>query len=325
MAKSRYNVWSKPNTPEPPPEGHGERSAAHRLTLGEYCFIDHAPKFQFDADTSFFTIGSCFVQHIAKSLTDRNYEILTNRLIIDTSHFPDPQYHYENDCALIKFTPLSMLNEIQVNVEGRDLPDNGLIDLQNGTYWNPQLHKIKPTTLERHAEVQRRVRETVASIVEADVVFITLGLTETWIDTKLGIALNENPLVIRELRRGDFKDRFEFKNVGYDESLETMEELLATVRKRSQKDVKFIVTVSPIPLVRTFTGMDVIPANTYSKSVLRVVAQTLADKYDWVDYFPSFEIVTNSPRELAWRHNQRHVQDEMIDYVMQTFLNLYLK
>lgn len=325
MAKNRYNVWSKPNTPEPPPDGHGVYSAAHRLTSGEYCLIDHQPKFQFGQDTSFFPIGSCFVTHIAESLTARGYEVLTNRLRIGTEHFPDPQYNYENDIALIKFTPHSMLNEIQVNVDGRELPEHGLIDLQNGKYWNPQLHKILPAPLDVSLDIQERVRATVSSITEADVVFITLGLTETWFDTRLGIALNENPLVLRELRRESGKGRFEFRNVGYEETMDCLNELLNLVRDKSTKEVKFVLTVSPIPLVRTFTDRDIITANTFSKSVLRAAAQTLADKHDWVDYFPSFEIVLNSPRELAWRHNQRHVQSGMVDYIMQTFIGKYLK
>lgn len=325
MAKNKYNVWSKPNTPEPPPEGHGIYSAAHRLTSGEYCLIDHHPKFQFSEDMSFFPIGSCFVTHIANSLNERGYEVLTNRLRIGTEHFPDPQYQYENDIALIKFTPHSMLNEIQVNVGGRDLPDHGLINLQNGTYWNPQLHKILPAPLDVCRDIQERVRHTVSSIIEADVVFITLGLTETWFDTKLNIALNENPMVIRELRRAASDGRFAFRNVGYPETIDCLETLLGLVREKSIKDVKFVLTVSPIPLVRTFTERDIITANTFSKSVLRTAAQTLADKYDWVDYFPSYEMVVNTPREFAWRHNQRHIQDGMVDHVMQTFIGKYLK
>lgn len=325
MAKRRYNVWSKPNTLEPPPDGHGINSAAHRLTSGEFCLIDHHPKFQFGENMSFFPIGSCFVSHIANSLTERGYDVLTNQLIIETEHFPDPQYNYENDIALIKFTPHSMLNEMQANLGNLKLPDHGLIDLQNGTYWNPQLHKIMPTSLDINLDIQSRVRKTVSSIVNADVVFITLGLTETWFDSQLGIAINENPLVVRELRHATRDGRFEFRNVGFTETLETLDSLFSLVRTTSLKDVKFVLTVSPIPLVRTFSDRDIITANTFSKSILRTAAQTLADKYDWVDYFPSYEIVINSPREKTWRHNQRHIQSSMVEYIMQTFIDKYLK
>lgn len=322
MARNDYSVWSKPNTPEPPKDGHGVRSAAHRLTAGEYCFISHTPKFRFAQDDSFFPIGSCFAIHISKSLTEQGCDVLTDRLVVEKENFTDPQY--DNEIALIKFTPHSMLNEIETNVCDRELPDHGLIALGDGRYWNPQLHKIVPTTLEKHLDIRERVKRTVSSIVEADVVFVTLGLTETWFDVKLNIALNENPLIIRELRRKPFEERFEFKNLDFEESLAALEEMLSVIKSKSRKDVKFILTVSPVPLQRTFTGDDVITANAYSKSVLRAVAQTLTNKYDWVDYFPSYEMVTSTPRDLAWRHNQRHVPVEMVDYVVRRFLDTYL-
>ena len=57
---------------------------------------------------------------------------------------------------------------------------------------------------------------------------------------------------------------------------------------------------------------------------LRVVAGMLAQRHDHIDYFPSFEIVTNSPRHLAWRHDQRHVLMPMVDHVIGLFSNAYL-
>jgi hypothetical protein len=66
-----------------------------------------------------------------------------------------------------------------------------------------------------------------------------------------------------------------------------------------------------------------VTANTYSKSVLRSVAQTLARKYDFIDYYPSFEIVTNSPRALAWQEDQLHVNPELVEHVVSRFVELY--
>ena len=52
--------------------------------------------------------------------------------------------------------------------------------------------------------------------------------------------------------------------------------------------MKIVLTVYPVPFSDTFSGQDVIVANTYSKSVLRCVAQDLTELYDHVDYFPSY-------------------------------------
>jgi hypothetical protein len=42
-------------------------------------------------------------------------------------------------------------------------------------------------------------------------------------------------------------------------------------------DLRIVLTVSPVPLVATVTGSHVVPATIYSKSVLRIAAQEIAE------------------------------------------------
>ena len=60
----------------------------------------------------------------------------------------------------------------------------------------------------------------------------------------------------------------------------------------------------------------------YSKSVLRAVAGHLHEKRENIDYFPSYEIVTN-PRmhSTAFSDNLRSVRDEAIQNVMSHFFS----
>ncbi len=88
--------------------------------------------------------------------------------------------------------------------------------------------------------------------------------------------------------------------------------------------VKVILTVSPVPFSDTFSGQDVIVANTYSKSVLRSVAQDLARELDWMDYFPSYEIAMLSDPALAWLPDHRHVQREHVGHIVSEFMSAYL-
>jgi hypothetical protein len=315
-----YAVWAKPDTPEPPPDGHGPNSAAHRLTTGDFCRIATFPKFKLRAGLRFFTIGSCFATHIGHALVRHGFEVDSLNLDVPGEYFDDPKY--AGPIALIKFTAHSILNEMETNVLGKPAPDNGLVEVSPGLFWNPQLHKISPTTMERALFVKEQVRRTVSRIVDADVVFITLGLTETWFDKTTGAVVNENPLRIRALRQK--MDRFAFRNVGVVETLEVMEQVLRLIRESNRRNARFVLTVSPVPLLRTFTDQDVIVANSYSKSVLRVVAGMLAERHEYVDYFPSYEIVENSPRPLAWRHDQRHVLMGMVDHVIRLFSESYI-
>jgi len=247
--------------------------------------------------------------------------VLNDVMKLDCKYFTEDKF--ADSIALIKFTPHSFLNELQTNLPGSSLEGQNLIEISSGKFWNPQLHKIKPTSLDENVEIQQIIKKNTNHIYESDVVFLTLGLTETWFDKATNIALNENPLRIKELRKKEFKDRFEFHNLDFVEALRTTEEAIALVREHGKKDVKFILTVSPIPLLRTFQDMDIIVANSLSKSTLRGVADEIQRKYDWVDYFPSYEMVTNSPRNLAWFHDQRHVNQDMVDHVIKYFVDTY--
>jgi hypothetical protein len=70
---------------------------------------------------------------------------------------------------------------------------------------------------------------------------------------------------------------------------------------------KILLTVSPVPLTKTFTNEDAVVANSYSKSVLRVCAQELKERHPEVDYFPSFEIVSSCGLD-SFKEDNIHVR-----------------
>jgi hypothetical protein len=83
------------------------------------------------------------------------------------------------------------------------------------------------------------------------------------------------------------------------------------------------VTVSPVPLMATFSAEDIVIANTYSKSLLRTVAQEWANKHENVHYFPSYEIVQNSDPKVTWEEDRRHVKGQVVQHIMKLFLHNY--
>jgi hypothetical protein len=85
---------------------------------------------------------------------------------------------------------------------------------------------------------------------------------------------------------------------------------------------RVIVTVSPVPLTATFTGDDVIVANAFSKAVLRVCAQRLAD-FPWVDYLPSYETVVSGGTAVLHDDNI-HVLDETVAAITGEALRGYV-
>ena len=118
-----------------------------------------------------------------------------------------------------------------------------------------------------------------------------MGLTESWAHKETG----EVYAVCPGTAAGTFdKTQHVFTNADYPSILEDMEFVIEFIRRINPK-IRFLLTVSPVPLVATASDQHVLPATIYSKSVLRAVAGKLEKTFPFVDYFPSYEIVSAFP------------------------------
>jgi hypothetical protein len=149
------------------------------------------------------------------------------------------------------------------------------------------------------------------------VLVFTLGLTETWASRLDGAAYPTCPGTV-----GGVYDeaKYQFVQQSVSEIVADMRGALWVVRMWNP-DIRVILTVSPVPLAATAAGGHVLPATIYSKSVLRVAAQTLADEVEGVRYFPAYEIITGpqAPKEY-FEEDRRSVTPEGVGAVMGVFL-----
>ena len=119
-------------------------------------------------------------------------------------------------------------------------------------------------------------------------------------------------------------NRYEFHLTSFIENWDSLETLHALLTRYGHPDLRIVITVSPVPLLSTFSKMDVVVANTYGKSLLRTVAQEWAAAHHNVDYFPSYEIVQNSNREAVWEADLRHVTGTAVQHIMDLFVREYI-
>jgi hypothetical protein len=81
-----------------------------------------------------------------------------------------------------------------------------------------------------------------------------------------------------------------------------------------------VLTVSPVPLVATMEDRSIIQSTTYSKSVLRVCAEEMRRRYDFVDYFWSYEIITATyNNDRYFEPDRRSVNELGVRHVMRSF------
>ena len=80
-----------------------------------------------------------------------------------------------------------------------------------------------------------------------------------------------------------------------------------------------------MPLVATAEpGAHVLSATAYSKSVLRVAAETMKRDFANIHYFPSFEIITGAfNRGAYYASDLRNVVEDGVDHVMRLFYEHY--
>jgi hypothetical protein len=155
---------------------------------------------------------------------------------------------------------------------------------------------------------------------ESDVFVFTMGLTETWVCAADGAALPLCP----GAGIGTFDpDRYAFVNLTVDENVRYLEEFLQIAWALNPR-LRVILTVSPVPLAATMEPRHVIQSTVWSKSVLRVAAETIRQRHAAVDYFPSYEIVAGAFDGVdGFEPDRRSVNSAAVDRVMRSFFRAY--
>jgi len=266
------------------------------------------PRFKLRRGMRVFTIGSCFARNIEEKLTGFDLPTLGFKV-------PRSEWWARPNGLLNEYNPGSMRDRIWSIRHGRETSElivpvlNGWVDLL--------LHSGSPVTKQRASERQQEIDNIYRELPKCDAVIITLGLIEAWFCKSKAAYLNQMPPIkVASESEGEYVLRQLDAAEAYDLLDQTISEIISFGIGR------VIVTVSPVPLRSTFLEIDAVLANSYSKSVLRVCAQRLYDKYREVDYFPSYEIVTTSLGR-SYENDNIHVQDTVVEHITNYMMELY--
>ena len=282
--------------------------------------INVVPKFLVPAKGVYFMIGSCFARGLEKTLVHNGLDVRSISSEFDRWSIVGIGTPLG---ATNRYNTGAILNEFRWALDpDSPFPPDAIVDIDASASIDPHMNPIlkvenRATTLERR-DIYAGVMKHAAS---ADVIIMTLGYVETWIDTRFGICTNvtPDPRIVRK-----DPERFVFKRLTYNENMENLEALHALLAKYGKPGHKIVVTVSPVPLLTTFTNEDVIVANTYSKNTLRAVTTDFVEMHDNVDYFPSYEMVMNAKVETAWLPDKRHVRGDLAHQVMTLFVRKWV-
>lgn len=290
--------------------------------FGDECWPRISPEFVVDSGATVFTIGSCFAQNIQKQLGRLGYSV-------PALDFPKSGKGWKMNPGgvLTKYTPATIFQELAWGakiferdgvVRAEDC-EQFAYDVKGGVVDN-NLADFRTVTEDAFLDRRRAVYESIKTAFEADVVVITLGMTESWYDVERDLYLHGAPHTNAELRKEP--SRFCFVRLDIATCKELLEQTLQTVRRLNPK-AKFLITTSPVPMNRTFTEDDVIVANCHSKSILRAVCGEVAIEQSDTAYFPSYESVTMTRSWAPWAADRRHVVESFVAKIVTTLCQTY--
>lgn len=277
-------------------------------------------EFPISPGSGIFTIGSCFARNVEDNLASLGYRLPTLDFVVPQEEQPGRSTNLLN-----KYTPASIYQEIAFayKIYKRD----GIVTADDiewltfeekpGHFLDLGLSTLKAVTFERLLERRQLVYEIFKNVFKTELVTITLGLVEAWYDQKHDAFIQFAPT--REMRKE--KGRFKFCQMTYPLCLDYVRKSIEIIRRESK--CKFLITTSPVSLARTFTSMDVIIANTESKSILRAVCGQIDRDFDFVGYFPSFESASLTKSPDVYLSDNIHVSPEFVGEIVGSLVASY--
>lgn len=286
----------------------------------------YVPKFAITKDTAIMTAGSCFAQHVHRNLVERDWAVLD---------FENPRHNFRRD-VMARFgygmysarygNIYSARQMVQLLHEAYrfETPHAPVWQRADGKFIDAQRPAIEPDGYDTPELVMdarnnhlRQLRRTFES---TELLIFTLGLTETWCHDATGTVYPTAPGV---LASPTAPEEISFRHDGHRAIMADLQALNDFGKSRNP-NFKLLLTVSPVPLTATASGNHVLPATTYSKSVLRAAAGEFARSHDTVDYFPSFEVITNiAAQGDFFEENQRSVTSLGVKSAMNMFFQAH--
>lgn len=245
--------------------------------------------------------GSCFTEHIGSRLQAGKFNTLIN---------PNG----------IAYNPVSMARALLWWGEFSIHPKSGRIEnlphhpvfQHNGLWHSWEHHGVfsKPGKQETLDGIEKAHREAAEYLQKTTCLMLTLGTADVFV-------LNESGEVVANCHKAP-ANWFEQRRLSVSETVEVLSEALLQTRSRLP-ELKVILTVSPVRHLRN--GF---VENQRSKAVLVLACAELCGRFDFVHYFPAYELLLDDLRDYRfYAADMIHPNEQAIDYIWQYFTELY--
>ena len=233
-------------------------------------------------------LGSCFSDHISQKLTHSGFSITANPFGV-------------------LYNPISIKNAFNILLDNKIFTENDLVEHQ-GLYHSFSHHSSfsgisKEQTL-------TKINDTITSqtklLKEANLIFITFGTAYVY-------RYKKNNAIVSNCHKLPSQE-FEHFSLTVDNIVAEYKILLSKL-KTIIPHLNIVFTVSPIRHWK-----DGAHENQLSKSVLHLAIAKLQDEFNFVHYYPSYELVMDDLRDYRfYTEDMMHLNSQAIDYIYQHF------
>lgn len=285
----------------------------------------------FDLKQQFFMIGSCFAEEIRKALNTRSVkchpeyhriQLDPDTMQIDTLPLREHMNYYNTFSIrqeLERASGLWVQDPLDIwKVHGRSIKDGKVYSCEGSEVYQDPYRRLVfgKTAGDLWNAIDQINRVMKQGLEAADVLIMTLGMTEVFKKKNNGLVCNQIPVY----GGGSGLKETTFHSSDYQENLDNLRITFRLLREINP-NIQVVLTVSPVPLQRSFGPNDIFVNNYESKCTLRAVAAQICRELPWVHYFPSFEIVWGIGVTAYQSRDRLHVKEEVVDRIIDIFIS----
>ncbi|WP_430817569.1 GSCFA domain-containing protein [Carboxylicivirga sp. RSCT41] len=209
----------------------------------------------------------------------------------------------------VLYNPFSIANSFERLLDGRFFEEQDVMEKDH--VFHSFYHHSQFNAMDRKQFLKRintSFEKSTELLKTLDKIIITFGTSWVYEHKDTGIIVSN----CHKYPAADFK-RF---RLSVDEIIQRYQSLLERIKAINPK-VKFLFTVSPVRHWK-----DGAHGNQLSKSTLLLAIEQLVSEFDFVNYFPAYEILLDELRDYRFfADDMLHPSEQAIAYIREKFIN----
>jgi len=239
-------------------------------------------------------LGSCFTENIGEQLAKYKFDVNVNPFGV-------------------LYNPISVGNSLKILIENKEFSEEDL-NFANDMWFSFSHHgRFSNTELNGCLNsINTEIKKSSLDLANSDVLCITFGTS--WV-----FELIDSGSVVSNCHKQPAKEFHRYR-LGVDEIVKYYKELIVSL-SIFNPNLKIIFTVSPIRHWK-----DGAHGNQLSKATLLLAVEQLAELFEQVSYFPSYEIVMDELRDYRfYGEDMLHMNITSVNYIWTRFVDTYME